>query len=168
MLAMLAATVGAQTTTTCAAGSTPPFSYFASGGAYYDYYGKSPSVSTGFGVKTGQCSNAFLNTDISSGVGPSATAPTDATVTETLEYHLAHSGNFDFIGQGAIGAVQSTTTSGTVTAAMFAGGVAVSYDAGYALSKGKMHLPVVLKFLYTAITATEVKPVYGVEFRKTF
>jgi len=151
--------------TTCAANATPPFTYFALGGMTYDFYGQLPAVTTGFGIKTGACSNAFLVTNIDTAVGLNQGF---ATLREALEYHVAHSGNWAFIGKGMIGVTTAATATGTATSAMFAGGVEVSYDAGYVLSKKAFHMPVVAQFMYVAITANEVKPTYGLEFRKTF
>jgi hypothetical protein len=170
MLLTLAACGWGQTastpaTTTCAAGSTPPYAYFAIAGITYDYYGRTPAVTSGFGVKTGACSNAFLVTNIDTALGQNSSY---ATLRESLEYHLARSGNWTFLGKGLVGVVTATSAGGTVTQAMFAGGVSVTYDLGWKLSKGKLHLPVAGQFLYVAITATQVKPTYGIEFRKTF
>lgn len=154
-------------TATCPAGNTP-YNYFASASASYDYYAQTPAVGSGFGVKTGTCSNAFLVTTINQGVGPTAAGQTYATLSEKFEYHLAHSGNFEFIGDGQLGVAQVVSSSGTVTQAMFGGGVSVSYDVGYVLSKKAFHLPVVFHFDYFAITANQVKPTYTIDFRKTF
>ncbi len=146
------AAVSAQTAVT--------YSYFAETGISYDYYGKIPASTTGFGVRIGN-SDTFVVTDIDT---VAHTGTSYATLRSGLEYHLAVHGNWEFIGIGSIGA----TTTGSATIATFAGGVAASGDIGAFLSKGRFKLPLILQYRITAITATQVKPTYGVEFRKTF
>lgn len=136
-------------------------SYFVEAGLSYDYYGRVPAETTGFGLRIG-ASNAFSVTDIDAAIAQAGT--TCATLRTGLEYHLSVSGRWEFIGLGSVGA----TTNGSTTTANFTGGVAVSYDLGNLLSKGKVNLPAVFQYRITVITATQVKPTYGVEFRKTF
>jgi hypothetical protein len=155
-------------TTPCAAGSTPAYSYFASAGISRDLYGQSTAVSTGFGVKTGQCSNAFIVTTINTGVNMKGLTNTYSTLSVAFEYHIARSGYFEFNGDGVLGGAQITSTNGSVTQAMFGGGVSLGYDLAGALTKGKVHVPVVFHADYLAITATQVRPELWVDFRKTF
>ena len=152
----------------CPANSNSPYSEFGFVSVSYDYFASTPAVETGFGVKTGTCSKSFLVTVVSTGIGPNSQNNGYAALTEHFEYHIATSGWFEFIGDGQVGAVLSTTTGGTVTNAMFGGGAAISYDVVGQLSKNKFHLPVVFHADYIAITANQVKPTYTLEFRKTF
>lgn len=156
------------TTSPCPVGTNAPYSEFGFVSLSYDYFAATPAAETGFGVKTGTCSKAFLVTVVSTGIGPNAQNNGYASLTEHFEYHIANSGYFEFIGDGQVGAVLSTTSGGTVTNAMFGGGAAISYDVVGQISKGKFHLPVVLHADYVAITANQVKPTYTLEFRKTF
>lgn len=156
-----------------------PYSYW--GGTGISYESGAVSVTEAFGVKAGTCSNAMLDTIISTGVGTNSTGV--SSLTEQFEYHVAHTGYWSFIAKGQLGAAQITSTSpsvtgqsSTVTAAEFGGGFAVGFDVGYALSKKKFHLPVVAHIGYTVLTSSAplpnggipVKPNYTVEFRKTF
>lgn len=81
------------------------YSYFAETGLSYDYYGKVPASTTGFGVRIGN-SNTFSVTDIDT-LGQPGTSY--ATLRTGLEYHLAVSGNWEFIGLEAL-APQPTAT----------------------------------------------------------
>ncbi len=82
-----------------------PYSYFAETGISYDYYGKVPASTTGFGVRIGN-SNTFLVTDIDTLAHPGTSY---ATLRSGLEYHLAVKGNWEFIGLGSW-ALQPTAT----------------------------------------------------------
>jgi len=158
----------------CPAGApNTPYSYFGSTAIGYDQFAKLPSLSTGFGVKTGTCSNAFLVTTITTGIGASNPTPGYALLSERFEYHLVHSGYFEFIGDGHLGVVQAASGSGTVTTATFGGGAAVGFDLGYLASKKKFHLPIVFHADYVAAPAAPaganaVKPSYLLDIRKTF
>ena len=137
--------------------------YFAESGLSYDYFGRVPAETTGFGLRIGD-SNTFSVTNVDTTLGKTAGSSTFATLRTGLEYHLAVSGNWEFLGLGAVGVM----TDGGTTLATFAGGMGVSYDFGHLLSKGKVSVPVVFEYRITAIAATQVRPTYGVEFRKTF
>jgi hypothetical protein len=143
----------------CTSGT--PYGYFGETGISYDYYGHAPASTTGFGIRVG-CSNVFLVTDIDTPIGQPGSSY--ATLREALEYHIAATGRWEFLGFGMVGA----TTNGTTTTSSFGGGAGISYDLGSLLSKKKFSLPVAFQFRIIAITATQVKPVYGLEFRKTF
>lgn len=151
----------------CPSGNTP-YSYFASTGLGYDQLAKSLSAQTGFGIKAGTCSNTFLVTMISTGVGSNNPSPGYASLSERLEYHVATSGIWEFLADGQIGVIQTSASSGSVTTAMFGGGAALSLDLGWWLSKHSFHLPVVFHADYVAVTSTQVKPSYLFDFRKTF
>lgn len=176
----LALTLNAQTVSAPAANagvcpaSVPntPYSYFGSTGLGYDQFSKLPSFSTGFGVKTGSCSNAFLVTTITTGIGSNNPTPGYAMLSERFEYHIAHSNYFEFIGDGQIGVVQQGAgSSNTVTTATFGGGGAIAFDLGYLASRKKFHLPIVVHADYVAAPnapANAVKPSYLLDIRKTF
>lgn len=149
-----------------------PYSYFGSTGIGYDQFSNLPSVSTGFGVKTGTCSNAFLVTTITTGLGSNNPTPGYGQLSEKFEYHLAHSAYFEFLGDGQVGVVQAPSgATSTVTTATFGGGAAVAFDLGYLASGKKFHLPVAFHVDYVAapgVPGNAVKPSYLLEFRKTF
>ena len=166
----------AQTTTTCPTGTpNTPYSYFASTGIGYDPFSAVPSLTTGVGVKTGACSNAFLVTSITTGLGTNNPTPGYAMLSERFEYHIAHNSYFEFIGDGQLGVIQqvsgNTTTGTNVTTAAFGGGAAVGFDIGYLASRKKFHLPIVFHADYVAAPnapTNAVKPSYLIDFRKTF
>lgn len=137
------------------------YNYFAESGISYNYYLKSPAVTTGFGLRIG-CSNTFSVTDVDTTLGVANT--TYANLRTGLEYHVSVAGNTEFIALGAVGVI----SNGTTTAASFAGGIALSYDIGKLLTKGKLSLPLAFQYRMTMLTATEVQPTYSIMFRKTF
>jgi hypothetical protein len=145
-----------------------PYAYFAGSGITYDYFANLPATNVDFGVRTASCSNLFLVTDISTGIGSNSQTNGYANLSEYVEYHLAHSGNWEFLGLGAFGVTSTTSTTGTAYVGTFAGGIGVQYDIGYALSKKAFHLPILFTYRINAVNATQVKPVYGFEVRKTF
>lgn len=146
---------------TSSSASTPAYGYFGEIGGSYDYYGHAPAATVGFGVRIGD-SKTILVTDVDTPLGPQAAG--FSTIRETMEYHVVQTGNWELLGFGAVGA----TTNGSTAVASFAGGAGVSYDIGSLLSKGKLHLPAVFQVRLGAITGTQVKPTYGLMFRKTF
>ena len=135
--------------------------YFGETGASYDYYAQTPASITGFGLRIGN-SSGWSVTDVITGIGKGA--PSAATIETGLEYHVAEMGLWEFLGLASAG----VTTDGTVTLGNFSGGAGVGYDMGSLITKGKISLPLVFRFKITAITGTQVKPVYVLTFRKTF
>jgi hypothetical protein len=165
LLALAGACFGQTATTGTApiaapAATTLP-SYFAETGLSYDYYGKTPASTTGFGVRIG-ASNAYSVTDIDTPIAQPGSSY--ATLRTGIEYHMSVAGRWEFIGMGAAGA----TTNGSTTTSTFSGGAAASYDVGSLLTRGKINLPLVFEFRMVAITAAQVKPTYSLQFRKTF
>lgn len=166
------ATVPSTTSTPCAAGTSVPYTYFGSAVVSYNsLLGAGVAAGSSFGVKTGSCSNIFLDTTVWTGVTGAAKTGY-SLLTETLEYDLVKSGNWVFGGDGAIGVTQVTTASGSATSGMFSGGAHGGYDIGSALSKGKTHLMMIVHANYSTLTnnavAGAVKANYWAEFRKTF
>jgi hypothetical protein len=159
---MLAASAFPQTSTSTATAETvASYQYFAETGLSYDYYGQAMASTTGFGVRIGQ-SNAFSVTDIDTPVAQPGSSY--ATLRTAIEYHVAASNLWEFIGLGSVGA----TTNGSTTVASFSGGVGVSFDIGKWLSKGKIGIPLMLEDRLNVITANQVKPTYQLGFRKTW
>jgi hypothetical protein len=178
LVGLLSVAAFAQTTptpTACPAGTAnTPYSYWAGSGVGYDLFGKLPSVRTFFAVKAGECSNVFLETLISTGVGANNPTPGYAMLSERLNYQVAAKGPFSFEGHGQVGVIQQTTSgANTVTTAAFGGGAGLGFDIGQVLSKGKISLPIVFSADYIAAPAAAapagaVKPSYSIDIRKTF
>ncbi len=159
---MLATGAFGQTgATAAAAGPAAVYQYFAETGLSYDYYGQTMASTTGFGVRIGQ-SNAFSVTDIDTPIAQPGT--NYATLRTAIEYHVAASPLWEFIGLGSVGA----TTNGSTTVASFSGGVGVSFDIGKWLSHGKIGVPLMFEDRLNVITANQVKPTYQLGFRKTW
>lgn len=173
-LAALAQTVPLPTITCPSTSGNTAYQFFASSGIGYDQFAKLPSVSTGVGVKTGQCSNAFLVTTITTGLGANNPNPGYGMLSERFEYHLMHSDYFELIGDGQLGVIQQSVAGGTggstVTTAVFGGGAAVGIDVGWFFSKKAFHLPFVFHADYVTAPAlpNAVKPSYLIDIRKTF
>ena len=137
------------------------YSHFAETGISLDYFAQTMASTTGFGVRIGS-SNALSVTDIDTPIAQPGV--NYATLRTAIEYHVAASKLWEFMGLGGVG----ITTNGSTSLASFAGGAAVSFDIGSWLSKGKFSLPVLAQMRIVAITASQVKPTYGFLFRKTF
>jgi hypothetical protein len=142
------------------------YSYFGETGFCYDYFGKVPCSTTGFGIRIGG-SNAFVVTDIDTPIGSAATGVTYSTLRPALEWVVALNGHFSFTAIGATG----VTSNGSNAGVSFGGGAGLQYDLGYLLSKGKFSLLMDFQTRIMAAPnapANAVKPVYGLMFRKTF
>lgn len=140
--------------------AVPAYQYFAYTGLSYDWIGKAPASITGFGLRIGS-SNAFNVTEVATSV---LGGVTQASISTGVEYQVACAGGFCFQGIGSAG----VTTNGGVTLGNFSGGFGMTYDIGQVVTKGKFSLIAAGQFRILSITATQVKPVYGIEFRKTF
>lgn len=159
LCALSAAALGQTVTAPVAV--APAYSYFAETGISLDYFAQTMASTSGFGVRIGT-SNAFSVTNIDTPIAQPGV--NYATLRTAIEYHVAASKLWEFMGLGSVG----VTTNGSTGVANFAGGAGVSFDIGSWLSKGKFSLPVVGQLRIVAITATQVKPTYGFLFRKTF
>jgi len=172
---MLAAEVLASAQTVvlpCPAGSNTPYSYVPIVGGSWDQFSQTPSVETGFAIKTGVCSNSFIVTTIGTQIGQNVASGGTANVAVHYEYHVARFGHLELIGDAQTGAAQVTSSasgvSTTATQAMFGGGAGLLWDFGGQLSKGKWHLQLGVHADYLLITSTQAKPYYPLELRLPF
>jgi len=142
---------------------SPHYQYFGETGASGSAAGAFAST-TGFGLRIGS-SSAFWTTDVDT---QPKSGGAMSTIRSGAEYHVAALGRWEFVGFASAGVSVDTSQASAVGLGNFSGGFGISYDAGSALSKGKISLPVMGEFRMTAINSMSVSPVYVLLARKTF